>query len=452
VSTKQSTMTNSVGPGSNGRRLMKRHIFLDNFRGFSDTYVPISDVNFLVGQNSTGKTSLLLLLKLLSSPRLLMGRDLGGEDVELRHFNDIVSAHAEDRSYFRVGSIEERRIEGKAAVIGSLFTYREHEGLPQLETLTYTLDKDEVHVQFKGEDVRYKIRARSQASGADSAPGIIARWIGEHSQDAHGWQPLPLPKGFPTAEVPVAVLLGWAPEARKSGLILAPYREPAPGPFVWVAPIRTKPRRTYDEPSATFSSEGSHTPYVIRRMLSSSAEAKKFFEFIEKVGRASGLFQSIQIKRFGDDVAGPFEVDAILDSKALNLNMVGYGVSQSLPILVELLDRPVGSWFAIQQPEVHLHPLAQAALGDVFFEMAVTDKKRFLIETHSDFTIDRFRMNYRGKKRANPPDSQILFFERHDSRNSVTAIPIGPRGELPSDQPAGYRQFFVKEEMRLLGL
>jgi hypothetical protein len=31
---------------------------------------------------------------------------------------------------------------------------------------------------------------------------------------------------------------------------------------VWLAPIRTKPRRTYDEYKLEFSSEGAHTPYL----------------------------------------------------------------------------------------------------------------------------------------------------------------------------------------------
>jgi len=31
-------------------------LYVDNFRGFRDTYVPIADVNFLVGENSSGKT------------------------------------------------------------------------------------------------------------------------------------------------------------------------------------------------------------------------------------------------------------------------------------------------------------------------------------------------------------------------------------------------------------
>src|SRR6266436_9344091 len=113
----------------------------------------------------------------------------------------------------------------------------------------------------------------------------------------------------------------------------------------------------------------------------------------------------------------------VLDDKALNLSTVGYGVSQSLPVLTEVFLRPHGSWFAIQQPEVHLHPKAQAALGDVFFEMATVEHKRFLVETHSDFAIDRFRMNYR-KADSKKPNSQILFFERRDKRSVVTPLTI----------------------------
>jgi AAA domain, putative AbiEii toxin, Type IV TA system len=122
-----------------------------------------------------------------------------------------------------------------------------------------------------------------------------------------------------------------------------------------------------------------------------------------------------------------------LDDKALKLTCVGYGVSQALPV-VELLERPPGAWFAIQQPEVHLHPRAEAAVGDMFFRMAATENKRLLVETHSDFTIDRFRMNYR-KAKGRKPESQILFFERRDKHNTVTSVPIDGSGELPEDQP-----------------
>ena len=52
-------------------------IFVDNFRGFKETIVPLKDVNFLVGENSTGKSSLLGLIKLINSPRFWMRS--GGE-------------------------------------------------------------------------------------------------------------------------------------------------------------------------------------------------------------------------------------------------------------------------------------------------------------------------------------------------------------------------------------
>ena len=44
-------------------------IYLNNFRGFKKSYLTLTDVNFLVGENSTGKTSILKLIKLLSDPR-----------------------------------------------------------------------------------------------------------------------------------------------------------------------------------------------------------------------------------------------------------------------------------------------------------------------------------------------------------------------------------------------
>jgi predicted ATPase len=175
----------------------------------------------------------------------------------------------------------------------------------------------------------------------------------------------------------------------------------------------------------------------------------EFSQFIQKVGKSSGLFQDIKIKTWGDEATGPFEVDAVLDDQPLNLSTVGYGVSQSLPVLTEVFLRPHDSWFAIQQPEVHLHPRAQAALGDVFFEMATKAHKHFLIETHSDFAIDRFRLNYR-KAGAEKPDGQILFFERRDKQNVVTALPISDSGDLPADQPANYREFFINEELTIL--
>ena len=51
---------------------------------------------------------------------------------------------------------------------------------------------------------------------------------------------------------------------------------------------------------------------------------------------------------------------------------------------------PPGALVVIEQPELHLHPSAQARLGDFFIAMAHRGV-RFLIETHSENLIIRLR-------------------------------------------------------------
>jgi len=432
---------------------MARYLYLDNFRGFKETYIPIADVNFLVGENSSGKTSVLELMKIVSNPHYFLGSSLmGGEEVQLGHFKEVVSAHSKDQSYFRFGVISATGDEPS----GFLATYvKNEEGLPQLSQATYAFKDVAIHVRY-GDEILTRTEVTSFP--ADSLEPMTA-WISSHAETGAGWAALELPEGFPISgrSMPLFMLINFALHAgntKKNIPLVLPNFVPQ---LIWLAPIRTKPSSIYYAPNPSFSPEGAHTPYVIRRMLSSVKQKAQFDEFTGRIGRTSGLFEKIEIRKHGDagDPVAPFEVDAVLDGEPLNLSWVGYGVSQSLPILVELLDRPKGSWFAIQQPEVHLHPRAQASLGDVFFDMAVRDDKRFLIETHSDFMIDRFRMNYRRKDkkiRNKLPQSQVLFFERQKKHNAVFPVPIEPNGEFSASQPASYRQFFIREQMKVLGL
>ena len=92
----------------------------------------------------------------------------------------------------------------------------------------------------------------------------------------------------------------------------------------------------------------------------------------------------LQVRKGAKRVKGPFR----------NLIDVGYGVSQVLPIVTELL-RPNGAkQFLFQQPEVHLHPSAQASLGSLFCTVAASGRQ-LIVETHSDHLIDRVRMDVR---------------------------------------------------------
>jgi predicted ATPase len=69
---------------------------------------------------------------------------------------------------------------------------------------------------------------------------------------------------------------------------------------------------------------------------------------------------------------------------------VGFGVSQVLPVLVLGLLSETDSILIFEQPEIHLHPRAQARLGELLVCLAKTGR-RVLIETHSDHLINRLR-------------------------------------------------------------
>jgi AAA domain, putative AbiEii toxin, Type IV TA system len=70
-------------------------------------------------------------------------------------------------------------------------------------------------------------------------------------------------------------------------------------------------------------------------------------------------------------------------SDLVNLADVGLGVSQSLPVLVALLAAARGQVVFVEQPELHLHPRAQVALGRIMLEAASQQGPTVIAETHS---------------------------------------------------------------------
>ncbi|NQT39224.1 MAG: DUF3696 domain-containing protein, partial [Planctomycetes bacterium] len=149
----------------------------------------------------------------------------------------------------------------------------------------------------------------------------------------------------------------------------------------------------------------------------------------------------------------PFQVKLNFGGQPdFNLTDVGYGVSQALPIVVDIIRAEKGSTFLIQQPEVHLHPRAQAALGSLLIELAVAEKKRFIVETHSDYLIDRMRMDIRDSDKLSPKDVQLLYFDRQEgSKVDIHSLELDKQGNI-INAPAGYRDFFLREEHRFIGV
>lgn len=77
-------------------------------------------------------------------------------------------------------------------------------------------------------------------------------------------------------------------------------------------------------------------------------------------------------------------------SQERDLTHVGVGVSQVLPILVQSLLAEQDAFLIFEQPELHLHPKVQTRLADFFLSLTYL-KKQCLIETHSEYLINRLR-------------------------------------------------------------
>ena len=186
------------------------------------------------------------------------------------------------------------------------------------------------------------------------------------------------------------------------------------------APIRSRPRRTYDPVRIIQDSEGEYIPsYLAGLSRRRPAEWQQVKTALETFGHGSGLFEEISVRSFGDTDGDPFQIMVRLpgeesEQHQRNLIDVGYGVSQSLPVLTELLSENAPMTCLLQQPEVHLHPIAQAALGSLFCTLAAKDM-RLLVETHSYSLLDRIQMDVRDKRSdfsLRPDDVSILYFER----------------------------------------
>ena len=223
------------------------------------------------------------------------------------------------------------------------------------------------------------------------------------------------------------------------------------------APVRSKPRRTYDPARPARDPEGENIPRYLSESFFEDRESWTVLkDALEGFGREAGLFDEITVRPLGKRGSEPFQIQVRkrgrrIKGPARNLIDVGYGVSQVLPILTELFRDKRTSMFLLQQPEVHLHPSAQAALGSLFCRIARRNRQ-LVVETHSDHLLDRVRMDVRDDRtKLTPDDVSILFFERRDLAVRIHSIRLDGEGNI-LDAPATYRRFFLEETNRSLGL
>ncbi len=221
-----------------------------------------------------------------------------------------------------------------------------------------------------------------------------------------------------------------------------------------LAPIRSKPQRTYNPVKESSSPEGNEIPVLLSNLKQEKIKDwKNIHKNLIDFGKVSGLFSDIKVRNLGKTKGDPFQLQFKVRGMESNIIDTGYGLSQILPLLVRLFTsniqlRKKGTRFLLQQPEVHLHPEAQAELASLFVKSAKINNS-FLIETHSDYILDRTRIEIR-KGEIAPDQVSIIYLEPVKGGVKSCNISIDEQGNLIG-APIGYRNFFIKETDRLLG-
>ncbi len=124
-------------------------------------------------------------------------------------------------------------------------------------------------------------------------------------------------------------------------------------------------------------------------------------------------------------------------TRFMHLSDVGFGVSQILPIVVNLMmtERRL---VTIEQPEVHVHPALQAELGDCLAEAVVKQGHQVICETHSEHVVLRLQKLVRTRK-LDPNLVTICCVTKGASGAAkITEVRLDADGGMLGDWPGGF--------------
>jgi predicted ATPase len=157
--------------------------------------------------------------------------------------------------------------------------------------------------------------------------------------------------------------------------------------IVHVPALRGNPERTYKTSAVGHEFPGTFEPYVASIIsawqLSRDVRLKQLGKALEKLG----LTWKVEATRLNDTQVelrvGRLRKAAKGGEKDLvSIADVGFGLSQTLPVVVALLAARPGQLVYLEEPEIHLHPKAQVALAQILTD-AATRGVRVVAETHS---------------------------------------------------------------------
>lgn len=394
-------------------------IRLKNFRNWTtehwDQGIALKPVTLLLGRNSAGKTSILQPLRLLK--QTIEATDFGtqllldgtkADGVNLGAFVDVVHDHDEKKS---VGIGFEVREKGISLDV----TFRQINARPVIESLTYRIRDERLEV-MRGANAAYQLHSpRFRLPNWDGA-----KTVHEAKQTYEPGRAIELSDAALTDLGPtLGPLVRQAIVAAKEAFAT----------FHYLGPLRPPPARevTWSQQDPTvLGSTGSET---IQALISAETGKHKgalrasVSEWLKRLD----LAESIEITRVGKTLL--YQIQVVRNGKRSNLADVGYGVSQVLPVITLLHFVPEGSVILCEDPEAHLHPMAQSGLADLFVEVAKKRKLQVLIETHSEHLFRRLQV-LMASATLSENDCALYYVERDEPSAKLTELQADEFGRI----------------------
>lgn len=424
---------------------MLKYLCIKNFKGWKNTgKIEFAPITLFMGSNSSGKSSIGQFLMLLKQSSSSTDRKtvlfLGDSDsvVELGGPVDMLYEHnAEQMLEFEynwdmpeplmLSMVNKDNNEDylvKSITFSDKIAVRDKEiQTLEVERMMYRLYlNDNSNFSVGMERVQKASSARAYKTIAENYE--IKRVLGR------AWE-MPSPYrfyGFPDEMISYHQNAWFAPQLNAA-------HEKFFANISYLGPLREKAERHYRWTGFIPSSVGTSGKDTILALLAARTENRLYNyragqvrmsleTIIAKALTEMGLVDNFVINKISDD-RQDYEVKVQTKGShtLTDIPDVGFGISQVLPVLVQLYYAPANSIIIMEQPELHLHPSAQSALADIMIEAisAREDTKprniQLIVETHSEHFLRRFQRRIAEKKLPN--EKFAAYFANNDKYPSV---------------------------------